>query len=64
LGTNLSAFRTLRPNRPEWRSGHAHAKLNRSATAPSIVQMTRDLASFAVLIVVMFLVATFLVAVW
>jgi len=40
------------------------AKLNRSVTTASIVQMTRDLASFASLMVVMFLVATLLVAVW
>jgi hypothetical protein len=31
---------------------------------PSIVQMTRDLASFAALMAVMFLVASFLVAMW
>ena len=33
------------------------AKLVRGATTPSIVQMTRDLTSFAALMVVMFLVA-------
>jgi hypothetical protein len=42
------------------------AKPNRGATIqinyPS--QMTRDLASFAALMVVMFLLATFLVALW
>jgi hypothetical protein len=38
--------------------------MNRSATTESIVQMTRDLASFAALMVVMFLVAAALVAAW
>jgi hypothetical protein len=39
------------------------AKLNRSATN-QIVQMTRDLASFAALMAVMSLVAALLVTVW